>query len=93
MTLLLSYFTTGMCLFTTDLTYCHCTKIKSQHECLLRELHLSLADGLITAKAFSTSQNDSFLGTRYMCECVCVLVCVCVPTCESERRVCVCVCV
>ena len=41
-----------------------CTKlhIKSQNECLLRELHFSVADGLITPKAFSTSQNDSFLG-------------------------------
>jgi len=57
----------------TDLTYfTHCAQIKSQHECLLRELHLSVADGLITPKAFSTSQNDSFLGTLSMCVCVCV---------------------
>jgi hypothetical protein len=40
----------------------HKLQIKSQHECLLREPHLSVADGLITPKAFSTSRNDSFLG-------------------------------
>jgi len=48
--------------FPEQMEMCAKLQIKSQHECLLRELHLSVADGLITPKAFSTSQNDSFLG-------------------------------
>eukprot|EP00960_Hanusia_phi_P064990 765974-Hanusia_phi.AAC.4 len=41
-----------------------CTRlqIKSQHECILRELQFSATDGLIRALPFSDSQADSFLG-------------------------------
>eukprot|EP00961_Rhodomonas_salina_P202105 2726004-Rhodomonas_salina.1 len=41
---------------------CSRTHIKSQHECLLRQLQMALVDKIITASDFSASEDDSFLG-------------------------------
>jgi hypothetical protein len=49
----------------TQVDMCCKLQIKSQHECLLRELQLSLTDGLIrVVHPFSESETDSFLGWR-----------------------------
>eukprot|EP00286_Rhodomonas_abbreviata_P019603 CAMPEP_0181306076 /NCGR_PEP_ID=MMETSP1101-20121128/10093_1 /TAXON_ID=46948 /ORGANISM="Rhodomonas abbreviata, Strain Caron Lab Isolate" /LENGTH=427 /DNA_ID=CAMNT_0023412081 /DNA_START=129 /DNA_END=1412 /DNA_ORIENTATION=- len=48
--------------FREQIQMCTRTHIKSQHECLLRQLQLAVVDGIITAHDFSASEDNSFLG-------------------------------
>mmetsp|Transcript_5375 Transcript_5375/g.12991 ORF Transcript_5375/g.12991 Transcript_5375/m.12991 type:complete len:436 (+) Transcript_5375:29-1336(+) len=48
--------------FKEQIAMCSRSHIKSQHECVLRQLQLSSADGEIKASDFSSSEDDSFLG-------------------------------
>eukprot|EP00286_Rhodomonas_abbreviata_P028107 CAMPEP_0181313454 /NCGR_PEP_ID=MMETSP1101-20121128/14254_1 /TAXON_ID=46948 /ORGANISM="Rhodomonas abbreviata, Strain Caron Lab Isolate" /LENGTH=376 /DNA_ID=CAMNT_0023420403 /DNA_START=29 /DNA_END=1158 /DNA_ORIENTATION=+ len=48
--------------FGKQVQMCRVTHVKSQHECLLRQLQMALVAGWITASPFSTSAADSFLG-------------------------------
>eukprot|EP00288_Rhodomonas_lens_P012845 CAMPEP_0177703620 /NCGR_PEP_ID=MMETSP0484_2-20121128/7769_1 /TAXON_ID=354590 /ORGANISM="Rhodomonas lens, Strain RHODO" /LENGTH=349 /DNA_ID=CAMNT_0019214987 /DNA_START=263 /DNA_END=1312 /DNA_ORIENTATION=+ len=48
--------------FREQIQMCSRTHIKSQHECLLRQLQMALVDKIITASDFSASEDDSFLG-------------------------------
>eukprot|EP00277_Geminigera_cryophila_P007388 CAMPEP_0179431022 /NCGR_PEP_ID=MMETSP0799-20121207/16007_1 /TAXON_ID=46947 /ORGANISM="Geminigera cryophila, Strain CCMP2564" /LENGTH=188 /DNA_ID=CAMNT_0021207727 /DNA_START=67 /DNA_END=633 /DNA_ORIENTATION=+ len=48
--------------FQEQIDVCSRLQIKSQHECILRVLQISLSDGLLVALPFSLSSSDSFLG-------------------------------
>eukprot|EP00286_Rhodomonas_abbreviata_P007631 CAMPEP_0181326662 /NCGR_PEP_ID=MMETSP1101-20121128/21641_1 /TAXON_ID=46948 /ORGANISM="Rhodomonas abbreviata, Strain Caron Lab Isolate" /LENGTH=339 /DNA_ID=CAMNT_0023435177 /DNA_START=9 /DNA_END=1028 /DNA_ORIENTATION=+ len=48
--------------FREQLRMCADTHVKSQHECLLRQLQMALVSGWIKEAPFSSSDKDSFLG-------------------------------
>jgi len=48
--------------FQAQIEMCTRAHVKSQHECLLRQLQMALAFGWIKASAFSNSEHESFLG-------------------------------
>lgn len=48
--------------FREQVAMCSRAHIKSQHECLLRQLQFALIDNMITASDFNASEADSFLG-------------------------------
>eukprot|EP00286_Rhodomonas_abbreviata_P021768 CAMPEP_0181303204 /NCGR_PEP_ID=MMETSP1101-20121128/8423_1 /TAXON_ID=46948 /ORGANISM="Rhodomonas abbreviata, Strain Caron Lab Isolate" /LENGTH=345 /DNA_ID=CAMNT_0023408741 /DNA_START=10 /DNA_END=1047 /DNA_ORIENTATION=- len=48
--------------FTEQIRMCRRTHVKSQHECLLRQLQMALVAGWIKAWPFSRSEEESFLG-------------------------------
>lgn len=58
--------------FQEQIDVCSRLQIKSQHECILRVLQISLSDGLLVALPFSLSSSDSFLVISAWISLVCV---------------------